>query len=149
MTNLKTIDARRDRTNPVVELRVRADPRQLPVLRAVAAAIAMHESFDLDAVADIKLAMDEVCTRLILRAAKDAVLQCQFQHLDLVLRVTASTTTTGAVTWDTENPSQRTFGWHVLNALTDSIETTQEKEPGSSCYLTTIEFTKAHGGSDP
>lgn len=144
MPHVKTIDTERDRTNPVVELRVRADPRQLPVLRAVAATIAMQENFDLDAVADIRLAMDEACTRLIMRAANDAILLCRFQHIDRTLRVAVSTTL-GTETWGTENPGQRTFGWHVLNTLTDSVDMTQENEPDSARYLTTIEFTKADG----
>lgn len=120
-----------------IELRIRADPSQLLVLRTVAAAIAIQENFDLDAIADIRLAMDEACTRLIMRAADGALLICRFRYLDSTLRVAVSTTTSGIGRAD-----QRTFGWHVLNALTDSSDLTQAEDPNSSGFVSTIEFTK-------
>ena len=43
-----------------VELRVRAEDGQLPVLRAVAEVIAVLTDFNLDHVSDIKLAVDEI-----------------------------------------------------------------------------------------
>lgn len=45
-----------------------ADADQLSVLRAVAAAIALQHDFDLDTVEDIKLAVDEAATRLIVNS---------------------------------------------------------------------------------
>lgn len=140
MANVKTIEPDQDRTHPVVELRIRALPDQLPVLRAIAAAVAIHEDFDLDAVADIKLAMDEVCTHLIVRATHEAVLICRLQYLESTLRVAVSTTT---ATPDTISP--RSFSWHVLDALTDSVDIRQGNDPESSGYLTTLEFTKSNG----
>ncbi|EOM76684.1 ATP-binding protein [Rhodococcus rhodnii] len=138
MADTKTIQPEQDRANPVVELRIRATPDQLPVLRALAAAIAVHEDFDVDSIADIRLAMDEICTYLITRSTEDAVLVCRLQYVDRTLSVAVSTTTV-----DAEYPNTRSFGWHVLDALTDSVDTRQEPDPAG--YLTTLEFTKTNG----
>ncbi|AWK71460.1 anti-sigma factor [Rhodococcus oxybenzonivorans] len=142
MAIAKTIEPDQDHTHPVVELRVRATPDQLSVLRALAATVAIHEDFDLDSIADIKLAMDEICTQLIVRATPDAVLVCRLQYLDGTLRVAVSSTTT---TIDSLGP--RSFGWHVLHALTDSVDMRHELDPPSSGFVTTMEFTRVKNGS--
>lgn len=139
MAPVKTIEPDQDYAHPVVELRIRATPDQLSVLRALAAAIAIHEDFDLDSIADIKLAMDEACTYLIVRATPEAVLVCRLQYLNNSLRVAVSTTTTAC-----EDTRSSAFGWHVLNALTDTIDMTREPDiDGGS--VTTIEFVRANG----
>jgi serine/threonine-protein kinase RsbW len=142
MAIAKTIEPDQDHTHPVVELRVRATPDQLSVLRALAATVAIHEDFDLDSIGDIKLAMDEICTQLIVRATPDAVLVCRLQYLDGTLRVAVSSTTT---TIDSLGP--RSFGWHVLHALTDSVDMRHEPDPPSSGFVTTMEFTRVKNGS--
>ena len=74
MAHLSALEPDQDQTQPVVELRIQATLDQLSILRALAATVAIQENFDLDAIADIKLAMDEICTHLIVRAAPDSVL---------------------------------------------------------------------------
>ncbi|MCF8781570.1 ATP-binding protein [Rhodococcus ruber] len=135
MANTASIDPALERTHPVVELRVRAEPGQLPVLRAVAAAIAIQQGFDLDAVADVKLAIDEAGTRLITRAPEGATLSCRFQAMPPALRISASALTVdGGLT-----AGSRTFGWHVLNALADSVDVkVDETDEGS---VTTIDVS--------
>lgn len=142
MAIAKTIEPDQEQAHPVVELRVRATPDQLSVLRALAATIALHEDFDLDAVADIKLAMDEICTQLIVRAVPGSVLVCRLQYVESVLRVAVSSTTT---TVDTLG--ERSFGWHVVNALTDSVDMRREPDPANAGFVTTMEFTKVKNGS--
>lgn len=139
MANVKTIEPDQDYAHPVVELRIRATPDQLSVLRALAAAIAIHEDFDLDSIADIKLAMDEACTYLIVRSTPEAVLVCRLQYSNNALRVEVSTTTAA---WD--DARDNSFGWHVLNALTDSIDMTREPD-ASGGSITTIEFVRSKG----
>ncbi|MFC0449019.1 ATP-binding protein [Rhodococcus jostii] len=141
MAIAKTIEPDQDHTHPVVELRVRATPDQLSVLRALAATVAIHEDFDLDSIADIKLAMDEICTQLIVRATPDAVLVCRLQYLDGTLRVDVSSTTTSV-----DSLGERSFAWHVLNALTDSVDLKQERDPTTAGFVTTMEFTKVKNG---
>ena len=48
-----------------VELRVAATLENLAVLRTLVAAVGTFEDLDFDAVADLRLAVDEACTRLI------------------------------------------------------------------------------------
>ncbi|NLG54508.1 MAG: ATP-binding protein [Rhodococcus sp.] len=139
MANAKTIDPDQDQSHPVVELRIRATPDQLPVLRALASTIAIHENFDLDAIADIKLAMDEICTHLIVRSTEDAQLVCRLQSLVGTLRVSVSTTTN-----ELDDFSPHSFGWRVLETLTDSVEISQEPTGGLG-YITTMEFSKTNG----
>lgn len=141
MANVKTIEPDQDYAHPVVELRIRATPDQLSVLRALAAAIAIHEDFDLDSIADVKLAMDEACTYLIVRATPEAVLVCRLQYLNNSLHVTVSTTTSPS-----DDSRGTPFGWHVLNALTDSIDMTREPDTDGG-FVTTIEFVRANGPS--
>ena len=57
-----------------VELRVAATLENLAVLRTLVAAIGTFEDLDFDAVADLRLAVDEACTRLIRSAVPDATL---------------------------------------------------------------------------
>ena len=49
----------------LVEMRVSARLENLAVVRTVIGALATFEDLDLDAVADLRLAVDEACTRLI------------------------------------------------------------------------------------
>lgn len=136
MTDAKTVDVDpQAQPQPAVELRVLADADQLPVLRALAATIALHEDFDLDEVADIRLAMDEVCTRLINHATAGAELVCRLQYTAPALQVSVSTTTR-----TTETAAARSFGWHVLEALTDSVSMHAERTARGS--VSTIVFTK-------
>ncbi|WP_231611270.1 ATP-binding protein, partial [Rhodococcus sp. CX] len=93
MATTASIDSDRAHTHPIVELRVRADPGQLPVLRAVAAAIALQQDFDLDTVADVKLAVDEAATRLIMSAVDGTDVTCRFQAIAPTLRISVSATT--------------------------------------------------------
>ncbi len=60
MAHLSALEPDQDQTQPVVELRIQTTLDQLSILRALAATVAIQENFDLDAIADIKLAMDEI-----------------------------------------------------------------------------------------
>lgn len=144
MPNIEAVDRNAASSRSVVELRVRADATQLSIIRAVAAAIAGQEDFDLDAIADVRLAIDEACSHLILRAVDGASLVCRFRPSATDLNVSISAPTSPG-----EAPSQRSFGWHVLNALTDSIELTRDVDPDNpSGEITVLTFTKNKQGSD-
>ncbi len=62
------------RSAGAVEFRVAARLENLAVLRTVVGAVGTFEDLDFDAVADLRLAVDEACTRLIRSAAPDATL---------------------------------------------------------------------------
>ena len=128
-------------TQNEVEVRVDADPTRLPVLRSVAATIAMRRDFDLDAIADLKIAVDEACSMLIVRAAPGSVLSCRFQDTDDTVTVQA-TALSESDSW----PETGSFGWHVLSTLTDSLDATvapAAADPGG--FTLRIELMKRNG----
>lgn len=108
-----------------VELRVAAVPEQLPVVRSVAGVVAMRADFDLDAIADLKLAVDEACSTLITLAESGEVMVCRLAAVeDDEFEFTVS------VPSDRE-PSQETFGWRVLCALADEVTAWTEAPDGA------------------
>lgn len=123
-----------------VELRMAADPTQLSIVRAVAADIAMRQDFDLDSIEDLKLAVDETCSTLITLAAQDAVLSCHFAVDDRgAVHVAAKISAKSAAGQD-----EARFGWRVLTALVDSVQTRVEESEG---FLVHINLVKSTAGA--
>jgi serine/threonine-protein kinase RsbW len=141
MAKSASIDSAREHTPPIVELRVKAEPDQLSVLRAVAAAIALQHDFDLDTVADVKLAVDEAATRLIMNSPADSTLKCCFQATPPLLKISLSAPSSEA----TQIGQPRSFGWHVLNSLTDSVSVSTENDGTGT--VTTIDLSIAESGA--
>ncbi|MCZ4519030.1 ATP-binding protein [Rhodococcus ruber] len=100
-----------------VELRVRAEADQLPVVRAVAETLVVLSDFTLDDIADVKLVVDEVCSQLIKGSVADSELSCLFSVSDSGIRIVVTSTLAA-----TSVPKKDSFGWHVLQTLTDSID---------------------------
>lgn len=123
-----------------VELQVPTELDQLAVVRTVAEAVAARENFDLDAVADIKLAVDESSACLISRATLGARLECRFRVLPHTLEVVVSTTTTAD-----DVPNENSFGWHVLTTLTDTLAVVRS-QIAPDVYATALTFTKKRTG---
>lgn len=96
-------------------------PAQLAPVRVVAADLAARVDFDLDAVSDLRMAVDEACATLAMLASPHARLRCELQvdtnRIIVVVRVPAA----GAATISTD-----TFGWRVLATLTDEVEVLDE-----------------------
>jgi serine/threonine-protein kinase RsbW len=129
------------RVEDEIEVRVGADPTQLPVLRAVASVVAMRQDFDLDAISDLKMAVDEACSMLVLKAAKGTILSCRFQPGATEIRVLAS-----ALSESDEWPDTGSFGWHVLSTLTDEVDASvapASADPGG--FTLRIELAKRNG----
>jgi anti-sigma regulatory factor (Ser/Thr protein kinase) len=101
-----------------VELRVAAKLENLAVLRTLVGAVGTFEDLDFDAVADLRLAVDEACTRLIRSAVPDSTLLLLIDPRDDAVVVDASTT---CKTSDILAPGS--FSWHVLSSLTDEVRT--------------------------
>lgn len=118
-----------------IELRLGAELTNLPIIRSLTSSIAMRADFDLDAIADLKLAVDEACSTLITRAAPDAILRCAFEVSKDEIRFLVSIRSTS----DTP-PSSDTFGWRVLTTLTDHANSWVESNDGQ--YLVHIEVAK-------
>ena len=81
---------KRPRGHRAVELHVAARLENLAMLRTLVGAIGTFEDLDFDAVADLRLAVDEVCTRLIRSATPDATLIVVVDPQDDELVVDAS-----------------------------------------------------------
>lgn len=105
----------------VVELGVAARATMVAAVRAMAAHLAGQADFDVDTIADLRLAVDEACNSLIELAAPGATLSCVFtvptvggdqMHVEV-----ATVTRPGAAGMDTGG-----FGWQLLRALTDEVE---------------------------
>jgi len=101
-----------------VEIRVAATLENLAVLRTLVSAVATFEDLDFDAVADLRLAVDEACTRLIRSAVPDSTLLLVIDPQDDAVVINASTTCKGP---DILAPGS--FSWHVLSSLTDEVTT--------------------------
>ncbi|WP_396884717.1 ATP-binding protein [Mycolicibacterium sp. CBMA 226] len=106
-----------------VELIVAAAPENLAVLRTLVAAVAAFEDFDLDAVADIRLAVDEACTGVIRAAIPGSSLRVVVDASNdaVVIRASAPCTVVDGV--DTTVVKRDSFSWHVLSSLTDEVTT--------------------------
>src|SRR6187200_2302300 len=77
-----------------VEVRVSAHLENLAVVRTVVAAIGTFEDLDFDAVSDLRLAVDEACTRLIRSAVANSALVVSVHPTDKEVVVEVSTTCT-------------------------------------------------------
>ena len=113
-----------------LELRVPTTPTQLPAVRAMAADLAMRMDYDLDAVEDLRLAVDEACATLVLVADRDARLTVVFETTRTGLHIDAWVPTTAG----TDVPRDG-FGWAVLQTLVDSVEgspSAQDQVPGGN-----------------
>ena len=120
--------SKRQRGQRAVELHVAARLENLAVLRTLVGAIGTFEDLDFDAVADLRLAVDEVCTRLIRSATPDATLVVVVDPRDEELVVEASA---ACDTHDVVAPGS--FSWHVLTSLADDVQTFHDgREPDES-----------------
>lgn len=127
------------RTGGPMELRLGADYGHLPIIRSMAGNVATRADFDMDTIADLRLAVDEACSTLINSARDDATLVCRFSVEDAVVRFNAAVPTVLA-----EEPSTGTFGWQVLTTLTDSVRSWIERDTGSSVPWLYFELTRAN-----
>ena len=100
-----------------LELRVPTSPTQLPAVRAMAGDLAMRMDFDLDAVEDLRLAVDEACATLASVALADAPLTVVFEVARDGLQIDAWVPTAAGVDVPRDG-----FGWAVLHTLVDTVE---------------------------
>ncbi len=106
------------RGHRAVELHIAARLENLALLRTLVGAIGTFEDLDFDAVADLRLAVDEMCTRLIRSAAPGATLVVVVDPRDDELIVEAS------AACDSHDVVVRgSFSWHVLTSLADDVQT--------------------------
>jgi serine/threonine-protein kinase RsbW len=97
-----------------IELRMSANRAPVAVLRALAADAALREDFDLDAVADLRLAVSEVCETVLAHATPDATFVCRLLGCDHRVEFDAATDTAAF------EPNTPELSWHLLRVLTDT-----------------------------
>lgn len=100
-----------------LELRVPTSPTQLPAVRAMTGDLAMRMDFDLDAVEDLRLAVDEACATLAAIALGDSPLTVVFEATRDALHITAWVPTA-----DGTDVPRDGFGWAILHTLVDSVD---------------------------
>ena len=118
-------DARRGER---LELKVPTTATQLPAVRAMAADLALRMDYDLDAVEDLRLAVDEACATLTQIAAPDAPLTVVFETSRSGLHIDAWVPTAQGADVPRDG-----FGWAVLATLVDAVDghrSTQDAVPG-------------------
>jgi serine/threonine-protein kinase RsbW len=142
--------ARDGRRAERLELRVPTTPTQLPAVRAMAGDLAMRMDYDLDAVEDLRLAVDEACATLVLVAAGDAPLTVVFETTRAGLHIEAWVPTAEG----TDVPRDG-FGWAVLQTLVDAVDgrpATQDEVPagdGTTSPVAVISMDKYLPGQRP
>ena len=127
-------------TSPIV-LTVQAELNQLPVMRSVAEVLGILGDFNLDDVVDIKLAVDEVCSQLIIGAAKDTELTASFMVSDADL--TATFCARAVATYSLPRDG---FGWQVLNTVADTVTVTELPIGDARDRKITVEIVKLRSG---
>jgi serine/threonine-protein kinase RsbW len=106
-----------ERRTERLELRVPTSPAQLPAVRAMSGDLAMRMDFDLDAVEDLRLAVDEACATLAAVALGDEPLTVVFEARRDGLRIDAWVPTADGVDVPRDG-----FGWAILQTLVDTVE---------------------------
>ena len=91
------------------------DLDRLPVLRSIATAVAVSADFDIDTVADFRMAVDEMVSAIVGHARPDGAVTVEF------LADGNSVTVRGvAAAADPAPVDEDSFGWRVLSALVDT-----------------------------
>ncbi|RBY82967.1 ATP-binding protein [Geodermatophilus sp. TF02-6] len=133
-----------------LELRVPTTPTQLPAVRAMVGDLAMRMDYDLDAVEDLRLAVDEACATLAAVVSGDRRLTVVFETSRAGLHIDAWVPTAEG----TDVPRDG-FGWAVLQTLVDSVDArtaTQATVPagdGSTGPVAVISMDKHLPGQRP
>ena len=130
--------ARDDRS---VELIVAASAESLAVLRTLVAAVAAFEDFDLDAIADIRLAVDEACTGLIRAAVPGSRLRVVVDPANDAVTIRASARCAVDDNRGTAVVKPDSFSWHVLKSLADEVSTFADEQDGDGTQVLGVSLT--------
>lgn len=93
-----------------------ADPNRLPIPRSIAGALAAALDFDIDAVADLRIAVDEMVSTVIVRARPGSHVTTVFRAQPGSIGVECS-----AASDDRRDIDERSFGWMVLSTLAEDL----------------------------
>lgn len=99
-----------------IHITIDADLEQLVMLRAVAETVALITGFGIEEVDDIRVALDEAATCLIVGAVASSQIHCDVIADEFRIRVSVD-----AVCGDTDPIDETGVGWHVLHSITDHL----------------------------
>lgn len=127
-----------------VELRTAASTVVIPTVRTVAADLAARADFDLDAIDDLRMAVDDLCAALVRVAVDDAMLECRFAVCAERIEVFAEIDVDDRV----DPLPTGSFGWRVLKCLVDEVSVVSlPAEPGRGarlCVMLAKDAVRAH-----
>ena len=118
----------------VIEVRTAAIPHVVPTLRTIVADIAMRQDFDLDAVEDLRMAVDEACS-LLLPVSTDGRLTCVFSWSDTRIEVSVS-----VLADSPDHADEAGLSWQLLSALATSARRSVTPENGR--YLSRVDLVR-------
>ncbi|WP_019930235.1 hypothetical protein [Nocardia sp. BMG111209] len=125
-------------------VRVPAVVSQLAMLRAVAETVLLTADFTLDVVTDVRVALDEVATALMLSAdaGRELEFELRYDARGVEVRVSLVSRTEAALEDDS-------FGRHIVAALTDWLEAGCEPyDPALGGYPVTVRFGRQRDVDD-
>ncbi|MGC7100752.1 ATP-binding protein [Amycolatopsis lurida] len=99
-----------------VELRVPAEMRSLWFLRALADVVARRRGYVREALHDLRVAVNEAATWLIVHAAPGSELSCRYRLGEADVTVSVSVPTRAKAP-----PASDALAWQLMAALTDSL----------------------------
>ncbi|WP_460723532.1 anti-sigma factor [Nocardia heshunensis] len=106
------------------------------MLRALADTVGLIADFGIGEMTDVRMALDEIATGLILDAVPGAIVDCRFAYDDRCMIVQIS-----AVTRSEDALAQRNLCWPVVQDLTDTVHAVRLPFDGScSGYRTAVEL---------
>lgn len=110
-----------------------ADPANVAIARSIAATVGSAIDFDVDTIADLRMAVDEMASILVTRAVDGSALQLSFIADDDLVTVTGTVAAAEPVGID-----QAAFGWMVLSALVRDVtpQTSRDADGGTSLSIT-------------
>jgi len=99
----------------IIDLAVPAEPEYVGLIRSTAAHIAAHANLTIDAIDDLRLAVDEAFAVLIAHQPESGVVSIRFtihpEKLDIELTGPAGS----------PSPDKSSFAWTVLSALVHEV----------------------------
>ncbi|MEU7634090.1 anti-sigma factor [Nocardia sp. NPDC049220] len=128
----------------MISVRVPAESEQLAMLRALAETVTLMADFGIDEVTDIRLALDEVASALVLDAVDGSEIDCAF-----TLDAEAVDVRISSIAVSDATPDETSFGWHIVSTLTDSVATARgDYDAVAGGYPTVVDFRWVRGGAD-
>ena len=119
-----------------VEVRMLANGERVPGVRALAADMAMREDFDIDAISDLRLAVEEACATVLANAEPHSTMTCRLLVTASLLQInTSATLRTG------QEPSVGLMSMRILQTLADTVDSWTSTTDGQRRFH--VQITKS------